>query len=152
MENYPLDIGAYQILRWLRDEQRLGPVPVDVRATRSYVFEEPTKELEDIAGEEADPLDATGAVGILEVTPSLGRDGWVLTIRVEDEIGDRLPEDESAPDEEEEIDLETFNSDFIVPERGTVLVSVDAEDEAAKARFDELLTALLKNIHQPGAV
>lgn len=147
METVPLDIAPQQVVRWLRDERRVGALPVDMRATRSYVAQESKPRIDDIGGDAAEPLGVITAVGLLEVTPRTDRDGWALSIRVEDDIGARLPEDDSAPEGEEEIDLDTFNADFIVPDRGTAFVSVDVEDAASMARFEELFESMLTNIH-----
>jgi len=147
METVPLDIAPQQVVRWLREERRAGILPVDIRATRSYLTQESKPRIDDIGGDAAEPLSVITAVGLLEVTPRTDHDGWALSIRVEDDIGARLPEDESAPEGEEEIDLDTFDADFIVPDRGTAFVSVDVEDSASMARFEELLASMLKDIH-----
>ena len=86
-------------------------------------------------------------IGVLEVTPSSRSDGWVLRIRVEDRLGPRLPEDEDAPEGEEDIDLATFEAEFIVPERGTAEVSLDAEDAHARSKFNRILKRMLNDSH-----
>ncbi|MGA9549907.1 MAG: hypothetical protein WBS14_19880, partial [Rhodomicrobium sp.] len=82
------------------------------------------------------------------VRPPVPKNGWVLRIRVEDRIGPRAPEDEDAPEGEEELDLQTFEADFIVPERGTAEVSLEAEDAHAKASFTKFLNHMLRNEHK----
>ena len=72
-------------------------------------------------------------------------DGWVLRLRVEDRLCSRLPEDEDAPEGEEDIDLATFEAEFIVLERGTAEVSLDAED--AHAKFNRILKRMLNDSH-----
>ncbi len=91
------------------------------------------------------------AVGVLEIRPPAARDGWALRIRVEDRLGPRLPEDEDAPGEEEEIDLATFETEFIQPERGTPEVLLDAEDAHAKARFSQVFKQMLTGGHRSAA-
>ena len=117
METYPVDLEASQIVRWLIEEQRRGTLQLNVTATRSYVVEALEKADLDQIGEEGEDLNDILAIGTLEVSPPAAKNGWVLRIRVEDRIGPRLPEDEDAPEGEEELDLQTFEADFIVPER-----------------------------------
>ncbi len=68
---------------------------------------------------------------------------WTLRIRVEDDIGPRLPEDEPVPETEEELDLPTFYEEFIKADRGLAEVSVEAESPAAKAQAKRVLDAIL---------
>jgi hypothetical protein len=149
METYPVDLEASQIVRWLIEEQRRGTLQLNVMATRSYVVEALEKADLDQIGEEGEDLSDILAIGMLEVSPPAAKDGWVLRIRVEDRIGPRLPEDEDAPEGEEELDLQTFEADFIVPESAIAEVSLEAEDAQAKARFTRLFNHMLRNEHRP---
>jgi hypothetical protein len=149
METYPIDIDAAQIVRWLIDERRRGASHLNVFATRSYAVEAlDENERQHLDTEDEGDLDDILAVGTLEVHPAADRNGWVLRVRVEDRLGPRLPEDEGAPEDEEEIDLEAFEAEFIRPQRGTVDVSLDAEDEAARARFAQVFGHMLRNEHR----
>ena len=148
METYPIDLEASQIVRWLIDEQRRGALELDVAATRSYVVEEFERADLTQIGEDAADLNDVLAIGALEVRPRDGKNGWVLRIRVEDRFGPRLPEDEDAPDGEEEIDLQTFEADFIAPERGEAEVLLEAENAQARANFTRLLNHMLRNEHR----
>ncbi len=148
MDTYPLDIDPKQIVRWLIEEQRSGRLHLDVLATRSYITEPLGEaEMQRLGDEEDEDLSDVLAVGILDVSPAAESDGWVLRMRVEDRIGPRLPEDGDAPDGEEEIDLETFETEFILPERGTIDVSPDAKDSVAKGRVTRLFGHMLRNEH-----
>ena len=148
METYPVDLEASQIVRWLIEEQRRGTLQLNVAATRSYVVEALEKADLDQIGEDGEDLSDVLAVGTLEVSPPAGKNGWVLRVRVEDRIGPRLPEDEDAPEEEEELDLQTFKPHFIVPARGIPEVSLEAEDAQAKAKFTKLFNHMLRNEHR----
>ncbi len=148
METYPIDLDASQIVRWLIDEQRRGALELDVAATRSYVVEEFERADLNQIGEDVADLNDVLAIGALEVRPRNGKNGWVLRIRVEDRFGPRLPEDEDAPDGEEEIDLQTFEADFIAPERGEAEVSLEAENAQARANFTRLFNHMLRNEHR----
>jgi len=151
MEAYPVDLEARQIVRWLIEEQRRGTLQLNVLATRSYVVEGLEEQESQRLGEEDEDLNDVLAVGLLEIRPPAAKDGWVLRIRVEDRIGPRLPEDEDAPEGEEEIDLATFEAEFFQPERGTAEVLLDAEDAQAKARFTRLLKQMLIDKHRTPA-
>jgi hypothetical protein len=145
---YPVDIAAEQVVRWLLDEQRSGPLPVEIRATRRYVSE-PLDRPEDVGLGDDDQADLGDvlAVGILEVSPPPGKNGWVLSIRIEDPLGPRTPEDEPVPEGEEEIDLETFEAEFNAPGRATDEVTLDAETAEARAHFEALFADLLRDRH-----
>ncbi len=148
METYPVDLDASQIVRWLIEEQRRGTLQLDVAATRSYVVEEFERADLNQIGEDVADLNDVLAIGTLEVRPHNEKNGWLLRIRVEDRFGPRLPEDEDAPDGEEEIDLQTFEADFIAPERGEAEVLLEAENAQAKASFTRLFNHMLRNEHR----
>ena len=91
-------------------------------------------------------------VGLLEVMPRQKPHIWTLRVRVEDDIGPRLPEDEPVPETEEELDLPTFYEEFIKADRGLAEVSVEVDSPAAKASFNRVLEAILTDRHQRGKV
>ena len=62
-------------------------------------------------------------------------------------IGPRLPEDEDAPDGDEEIDLQTFEADFIKPDPDAAEVSLEVENAQGKASFTRLFKHMLRNEH-----
>jgi hypothetical protein len=70
---------------------------------------------------------------------------------VEDEIGPRGPGRGTTVEGDQQIDLETFYSQFIRPERGTATVAAQANDAAAEARLSSLLASIENNRHGPGA-
>jgi hypothetical protein len=71
----------------------------------------------------------------------------VLRIRVEDDIGPRVPEDEPVSEEEEEIDLGAFYEEFIKGNRGTAEATAEVDSAADKASIDRLLGAMIRDIH-----
>jgi len=147
METYPVDLDASQIVRWLIEEQRRGTLQFSITATRSYVVEAFERADLDQMGEDAADLNDVLAIGALEVRPPNGKNGWLLRIRVEDRVGPRLPEDEDAPDGEEEIDLQAFEADFIKPDPDAAEVSLEAENAHGKASFTKLFNHMLRNEH-----
>lgn len=152
METYPLDIDANQAVRWLLEEQRRGTLRLNVLATRSYVLEELKQaESQSLGEEEAEDLSDVLAIGVLEVSPPAANDGWLLRLRVEDRIGRQSLDDEDVPPPEDEIDLEAFQAEFILPERGVADVSLEAENPQAKARFTRLFKDMLRDKHSAAA-
>lgn len=147
MTEHGLDIDAGQIVRWLKDDAAAGRRrKLDIRATREYATE-PVANADEAGLGEDDEAAALAAIGLLEVRPrDVGHD-WVLRVRVEDVVGPHLPDDESVPEDAEEIDLDAFQSDFILPDRGMVEVSVRVETAAAKRAFDRLLKEMITDRH-----
>jgi hypothetical protein len=139
METYPVDLEASQIVR-LR-----GTLQLNVTATHSYVVEALEKADLDQIGEEGEELNDILAIGMLEVSPPAGKNGWVLRIRVEDRIGPRLPEDEDASEGEEELDLQTFEA---ISSRLSEGQPRPLPRLQAKARFSRVFNDMLRNEHR----
>jgi hypothetical protein len=151
VETYPIDIAPDQVVRWLMVEGRLPAFDLLVSATRSFGTGELTGGASRRLGdEEREEVSEISEVGVLEVMPRQKPHIWTLRIRVEDDIGPRLPEDEPVPETEEELDLPTFYEEFIKADRGVAEVSLDAESPAAKAKATRVLNAILTDQHQRG--
>lgn len=149
MEPIIVDIEPRQIVRWLLDEERIKAFDLLVTATRSYEREELAPGEERQLGEaEAEELSEINEVGLLEVMPRKEPSRWTLRLRVTDDIGPRMPEDEPVPTEDEEIDLATFNEEFVVADRGFTEVSAEAQDRAASAELTRLVEAIVENRHR----
>jgi len=146
MTEYELDTAADQIVRWIRDELGAGKQTLGVRATREYSADTGINLQEAGLSEEAE-LASLATIGILEVRPIGEQNGWLLRVRVEDVVGPHTPEEESASDVPEEIDLEDFVDQFIAPDRGTTYVTVDAPTAEAKQHFDRLFANLVRDRH-----
>lgn len=148
MEIYPVDLDARQVVHWLIAEQQQGTLHLNVFASRSYEVEPVGRgELQQFGEEESEELSDILAIGLLEVIPQADKNGWLLRIRVEDRIGQRMPEDEAVPEDEEELDLPTFEAEFMTPERGAVDIVLQAEDGYAKARFARIFKEMLRDEH-----
>ena len=147
MTEYGLDVTGDQIVHWLKSELAAGRRSLDIRATCEYVTA-PVADMEAFGLSDEADVASLVTVGLLEVRPTGESDGWLLRVRVEDVVGPHTPEDESVPDIPEEIDLEDFSSDFIVPDRGTIYVTVSAETPEAKRRFDRLFADLIRDRHR----
>lgn len=140
MEDYDFDLPADVVVGWIALAVEEGGSGLEINASREYVLDEsftPEK-----GGYEETDVSEVTAVGSLEVKPEHRPDSWILRVRVMDELGARLPVDEDAPKEPEEISLDQFWSEFIAPEGGTASIWVSASDAAQKETFDQFLTAL----------
>jgi hypothetical protein len=150
METYSVDVPAEQIIRWLLDEQRSEHHDLQISASRSYQLEpipSSQQERRRLGQEEVEDLTEVIAVGILEVAPLHKKEGWLLRIRVEDVLGARAPEDVPTSDEVEEIDLTSFQDEFILPGSGTAFVSTEAQTPEAWSLCQELLASIQSNKH-----
>jgi hypothetical protein len=151
METFAVDLAPNQVVRWLLDEGRLHAFDLLVSATRSYQVN--VLSPEDRAGfneDEKEDLSEVSEIGILEVRPRDNPHRWRLRVRVADDIGPRVPEDEPFPEGEEEIDLPTFYEEFIRDNRGIAEVSAEVEGPAAKGSLNRILTAMLTDRHKAG--
>lgn len=151
VETYPVDLAPEQIVRWLLDEGRLHAFDLLVNATRSYrVGALSTEDRASLDDAESGELSEIFEVGILELRPRQQPHRWVLRVRVEDDIGPRMPEDEPVPEGEEDIDLPTFHEEFIKANRGIAEMSAEVEGSAAKASLNRVLEAMLTDRHERG--
>ena len=148
METYPLDISAEQIIKWLIDEEREGRHGLQISASRTFLRED----ISDPSGsglgeEEREDLTEVIEVGSVEVWPQQKASGWLLRLRIEDALTQRLPEDASSSEQAEEIDLTAFEQEFISKGQGTAFVAVDAETPEAWSSFQALLHEMQTNSH-----
>lgn len=149
METYPVDLAAQQIVRWLMDDQRIHAFDLLVRTTRSFEHRGLGPDDDSRFGDvEREDLGESTEVGIMEVAPRRKPGLWTLRIRVADDIGPGLPEDEPVPSGEEEIDLQTFYEEFIKNDRGLTEVSAEVESPAAKGSLTRVLHAIREDRHR----
>jgi hypothetical protein len=150
MEPFPVDIDPKQIVRWIIAEHRITPSSLKMVARRTNeVRQIPARAELHLGDEEREDLSEVATVATLEITPARPSDGWRMTVTVEDEIGPRGPGRGSMVEDDQEIDLETFNSLFIRPERGAATVVAQADDSAAEARLSSLLASIETDRHGP---
>jgi len=147
MTQYPLDIAAEQVVRWLMQETRDAGRQWRIHATREYVRDEDADLATFGLSSEADVASLI-TVGALEAELPGEHPVWRLRIRVEDVVGPHIPDDESVPEGPEEIDLETFEADFVLPDRGTAYVNIEAETEDGIRHFNRLYGQLIRDQHR----
>jgi hypothetical protein len=151
MEPYPVDIDPAQVVRWLIAELRVTPSSLKTAARRTTeVHEIPARGDLHLGDEEREDLSDVANVATLEITPARPTDGWLLTVVVEDELGPHGPDRGTMVENEQQIDLATFYSQFIRPGRGIATVVAQADDAAAEARISSLLTSIENDRHGPG--
>ena len=142
MDEYEVDLLPGEVVGWLRaDAERAAP-QLWVRASKTYVAETDF-DRETYGVGEGDDLALVRVEGLLEISPQGERGDWTLQLRVEDVVG-VLPggaEDEGYEDEEN-MPLDVFEEQFLIPEKGEVEVLVLAEDAGAWSRFERWLAAM----------
>ena len=151
MEPFPVDIDPTQIVRWIIAEHRVTPSSLKIMARRTTeVRQIPDREELHLGDEEREDLSEVATVASLEIAPADPSDGWRMTVVVEDEVGPRGPDRGTMVEDDQQIDLETFYSQFIRPERGTATVVAQANDAAAEAGLSSLLASIENDRHGPG--
>jgi hypothetical protein len=88
-------------------------------------------------------------IATLEIAPQHASDGWLMTVVVEDEAGPHVLDKRPLAASGQQIDLETFYSEFIRPGRGVANVEAEVADEAAEARVALLVSSVEANRHGP---
>jgi hypothetical protein len=151
MEPFPIDIDPKQIVRWIIAEHRITPSSLKMVARRTIEERQiPARAELHLGDEEREDLSEIATVATLEIAPAHPSDGWLMTVVVEDEIGPRGPGRATTVEGDQQIDVETFYSQFIRPERGTATVVAQANDAAAEARLSGLLASIETDRHGPG--
>lgn len=144
---YELNIDSQHLIEWLKEDVKTTGTPrFEIAATRTFVAEPISNE--DAAVSEDVEVQFLATVGDLEVSPrNIGLGTWTLRVRVEDVLGPHLPEDGSVSDEPEEMTLDAFEADFILPNRGATFVTLVAETQKNKDAFDRFRSGLLIDRH-----
>ena len=140
MQPYPIDLEPSQFMLWLLDPNNVEQFDLYLRATRTY---EPRA----VSGStgldvsDRDDLHEIVEIGLLEVVPRKRPELWIIRLRVEDDAGSRLPDDEPVPEGEEDIDLQTFYDEFFRNERGISELGAEVESAAAREDLEAVLSA-----------
>ena len=148
MQTYPVDIDPEQLVNWVMAECQAQSPAVKATARRTTEMREiPIRREFHLGDQEREELSEIATVGGLEIAPLDARKGWLLTVLIEDEVGPRAPDDDDAPESDEEIDINDFYNEFIRPERGNAYVIAEVENAAAKGRVTRLLNLVERNLH-----
>jgi len=148
METYPVDIDPGQVVRWLKAEMDAKPSAFRISARRAAVPQDiPLRSDTHLGDIEREDLSEVETVATLDIAPAHASEGWLLSVVVEDELGPRLTDETGSESGEHAIDLGTFAKEFIRSGRGTASVVAEVQDDAAKARLTELISAIETNRH-----
>jgi hypothetical protein len=150
MATYPIGIDAKQLVRWVMAERHASPARLRTAAR----YEAQTREIPPradlhLGDVEREDLSEVETVATLEIMPVHTSDGWRLTVVVEDEAGPRLLDKRPLAASGQQIDVQTFYSEFIRPERGVANVEADVADDAAAERLARLINCVETNRHDP---
>lgn len=141
MEEFSVDVLPGEVLRWVREDASQKRPRLWVRAAREYRVGSdgaPRSSAED-------DVNLISATGTLEISPQGGRGGWTLQLRAEGTAELRPASEGDSLDPDAELNLDTFESEFLNPEHGEVDVTVQFEDAAARRRFEDWLERKLRS-------
>lgn len=148
MRSYTLEIDPEQLVFWTRAELAQRPSRLKTWASCGREVRKFEKRPEFLIGDaQEEDLNEVATVASLEIRPENAKEGWSISVLVEDEPGMSIW-DEDVEDGEEEIDLETFYNTFLQPGRGTVYVTALVKDAAAQARATRFLGDVLNDRHR----
>jgi len=148
MESFEVDVDPGQIVRWTMAERSTVPSSFrTVARRRTELREIPARREYHFGDEEREDLTEVATIGTLEIAPTHERDGWLLTVTVEDEIGPRPAADGGEVEAEQQIDLGTFYNEFIRPGRGIANVVAEVAGPAARRDVARLLASIERNQH-----
>jgi hypothetical protein len=135
MPEYEVDVLPGEVLQWIREDSRRKPQRLWVRASKEFRLED-----ESVAARTGeDELDLVAATGLLEISPQGGRGGWTLQLRAEGTAELRPFEEDNGEEDRDDITVDSFESEFLVPEHGEVEITLLADDAAARQRFQSWL-------------
>lgn len=150
MRTYPLDIDPGQVVRWIIQEHRVAPSRFRIIAQcASAVRDIPARRELRLGDEEREDLSEVDTIATLEIAPAHAKEGWLLTVEIEDEAGPRLSEKGPLVEGEGQIDLGRFYDEFIRPERGIANVVAAVDDDAAEVRLNALVSSIEQDRHDP---
>lgn len=151
MANYPVevDVDPEQVVRWLLVERQKGGTSLETRAWRVNENHPIARPLEQRLGDEdLEDISDEATVARLEISPAHA-EGWRIVISAEAEIQPIAPEEDSAEDEEEPIDLDAFYTDFVRSPRTTTTISAEAESPEAQAHLERFIHGIETDAHVP---
>jgi hypothetical protein len=138
IDEYAVDVRPGEVLQWLRDDAGRKQPSLLASASKEYRIETDFDHGAAGIGAE-DDLALVTATGMMAVTPLRGRRGWVLQLRAEDSIGLKPIAVDERYEDDDELTVEAFVNQFLVPEEGEIEATIHADDEAAWRRFQDWL-------------
>lgn len=151
MQTYPVDIDPEQLIRWLEAKHEASPSAFRIIAVRAtderMVPPRGEAHLDDLDRED---LREIATIATLEIAPAHASEGWFLTVVVEDEVGPRLSDKGALSEDEQTIDLVTFDQEFTRTGRGNASVVAAVEGSEAETRMARLLHSIEADRHNSG--
>jgi hypothetical protein len=145
-ESFPLGIDPAQVVRCLMTERAAAALTTTVTCS-TEVRRIPARSEFHLGDEERADLSELSTVASLGIAPTHKREGWLLTVTVEDELGPRMLSNGLDLATERQIDLGTFYNKFIRPGRGVASVAGRADSPSARAKLNYRLSAIERNQH-----
>ena len=140
MEEYSVDLLPGQILRWVREDAQRKHPSLWVRGSREYeVADGAVPRISD-----DDDVNVINAAAVIEISPQGKAAGWTLQLRAAGTAELRAPEEGNSYDADAELNLDSFESEFLNPLHGEVDVTVQVEDAAARKRFEQWLERMTR--------
>jgi hypothetical protein len=147
VETYPLDVEPEQLVRWFIAERRVAAPKFELVASCVEEARDLTLRKGFRIGDEVrEDVHWVVRIATLKIVPIQRSDGWSVSVVIEDDLGPQAFEDDEAR-EEEEIDVDAFFNDFVLPGRGSASVVAEVESRAAKQRLSRLLGDIVKDRH-----
>jgi hypothetical protein len=145
-EEFDVDISPRDLIAWIRaDQAKRAPT---LWASASKTIEKRDIDLETARVTLDDDVAETVTRGVLEVSPRRGLGGWVLRVTADDTAGEHPIGDEEAEEEAEELTLEAFEQEFLLPDGRIVDITVSVEDGEAKARLGRWVRRMQARTHE----
>ena len=145
MEEYAVDVLPGQVLQWVREDARRKPPRLWVRASKHF-----EADAEDAARSGEDDVSLVTATGTLEISPQRGRRGWTLQVSAIGTAELRPSAEGEDAEDAEDLTIDAFESQFLVPEHGEVEITVLAENPESWRRFQRWLGR--RRLRSPGPV
>lgn len=136
MDEYAVDILPGEVLAWVREDAGRKEPRLWVRASKEYEMDNDYVRQSDRIGEEE--VETIIVRGLMEISPRQGR-GWTLQLAAEDSVGLRAAGEDGGYENDDDMSVDAFESDFLFPEHGDVEITVLAEDTAAWGNFQRWL-------------
>jgi hypothetical protein len=144
MDEYAVDVMPGDVLALARADARQTAPQFWVQASKQYSVETDFDREEYGIGEAEDDLALVSVHGLFELSPRHEPGGWTLQLRADDDIGLIPSGEEGNYEDEEDISIDAFEEQFLLPEKGEVEVVVQADDDEAWARFQAWLAGTRK--------
>ena len=141
MDEYAIDVFPGEALRWARADAAQSTPQFWIQASKQYATDVDYDRNEYGIGEDED-LVPVSVHGLLEISPRHEPSGWTLQLRADDVIGLVASGAEEDYEDDDNMTIDAFEEQFLIPEKGEIEVVVLVEDDEAWARFQDWLAGM----------